>query len=171
MKKSILIVVLALLLVPAGSVAAQGKGNKGQKQTASAAQKSSKQADKPARKADADKAARKADKANKKSIPVGTSGIQQQLNDNENLSAKVRSRLPAGTDLAAASAGFQNLGQFVAAVNVSHNQGIPFHRLRGHMVDEGLSLGEAIRAERPNLDAGAIAARAQREADLMIRGR
>ena len=73
MKRSILIVVLALLLVPGGSVASQGKGNKGQKQAAKAAQKSSKEAD---------KAARKADKENKKSVPVGTSGIHQQLNDN-----------------------------------------------------------------------------------------
>ena len=43
-----------------------------------------------------------------------------------------------------AAAGFRNLGQFVAAVNVSNNLGIPFLQLKSLMVDRGMSLGQAI---------------------------
>ena len=43
--------------------------------------------------------------------------VQQKLQKNTNLANKLQSRLPAGTDLNTASAGFKNLGQFVAAVN------------------------------------------------------
>ena len=43
-----------------------------------------------------------------------------------------------------ASAGFKNLGQFVAAVNVSNNLGIPFSQLKTKMVDDGMSLGQSI---------------------------
>ena len=69
---------------------------------------------------------------------------QQKLQRNTNLASKLQSRLPAGTDLMAASAGFRNLGQFVAAVNVSNNLGIPFSELKTRMVTDGMSLGQAI---------------------------
>ena len=54
--------------------------------------------------------------------------VQQKLLKNTNLANKLQSRLPAGTDLMAASEGFKNLGQFVAAgERVLHNLGIPFN--------------------------------------------
>src|SRR6476660_6448175 len=59
--------------------------------------------------------------------------VQQKLQKNTNLAAKLTSRLPAGTDLMLASAGFRNLGQFVAAVNVSNNLKIPFTELKTKM--------------------------------------
>jgi hypothetical protein len=75
--------------------------------------------------------------------------VQQKLKQNTNLAAKLESRLPKGTDLIAASAGFKNLGQFVAAVNVSNNLGISFDDLKMKMVTNNMSLGQAIQAVRP----------------------
>jgi hypothetical protein len=88
------------------------------------------------------------------STPAGTpttelTAVQQKLKQNTNLAAKVSSRLPAGTDLMAAAAGFKNLGQFVAAANVSNNLQIPFAELKAKMVTGGMSLGQAIQAVRP----------------------
>jgi hypothetical protein len=74
--------------------------------------------------------------------------VQQKLKQNTNLAAKVASRLPQGTDLMAAAAGFKNLGQFVAAANVSNNLQISFTELKAKMMT-GMSLGQAIQAVRP----------------------
>src|SRR5512136_1599780 len=52
------------------------------------------------------------------------------LAHNTKLSSKLQSLLPPGTNLQTASQGFKNLGQFVAAVHVSHNLGIPFDQLK-----------------------------------------
>src|SRR5579864_1736315 len=46
------------------------------------------------------------------------------------LASKLSSLLPPGTNLQTAASGFKNLGQFVAAVHVSHNLGIPFAQLK-----------------------------------------
>jgi len=106
----------------------------------------------------------KADKTEKpgktktsKSAPTSTSPptptteltpVQQKLKQNTNLAAKVASRLPQGTDLMTAAAGFKNLGQFVAAANVSDNLQISFTELKAKMMS-GMSLGQAIQAVRP----------------------
>lgn len=63
----------------------------------------------------------------------GTSSLHtpgQLLAQNTQLSSKLASLLPAGTDLQTAAGGFRNLGQFVAAVHVSHNLAIPFDQLK-----------------------------------------
>jgi hypothetical protein len=96
--------------------------------------------------------------------------VQQKLQRNTNLASKLQSRLPAGTDLNTAAAGFRNLGQFVAAVNVSNNLGIPFTELKTRMVDQGMSLGQAIQDARPSTTGTTVVAtRAESEADVMIR--
>jgi hypothetical protein len=76
------------------------------------------------------------------------SPVQLKLQKNTNLAAKLQSRLPAGTNLTLAASGFRNLGQFVAAVNASHNHGISFVELKTRMVDQGMSLGQAVKAVR-----------------------
>ncbi len=49
-----------------------------------------------------------------------------------------------------ASQGFKNLGQFVAAVHVSHNLGIPFDQLKAKMIGPpSESLGKAIQDLKP----------------------
>jgi hypothetical protein len=94
--------------------------------------------------------------------------VQQKLKENTNLAAKLTSRLPAGTDLMAASAGFRNLGQFVAAVNVSNNLGISFAQLKTKTVTDRMSLGQAIQALRPVSSATIEAQRAEYDARSMI---
>ena len=94
--------------------------------------------------------------------------VQQKLLKNTNLANKLQSRLPAGTDLMAASEGFKNLGQFVAAANVSHNLGIPFERLKTSMVDDGASLGQSIQTLKKSANSDLEVQRAVREAETMI---
>ena len=74
--------------------------------------------------------------------------VQQKLQKNTNLASKLQGRLPAGTDLMTAAAGFKNLGQFVAAVNSSYNHQISFTELKTRMVDQGMSLGQAVKEVR-----------------------
>jgi hypothetical protein len=96
--------------------------------------------------------------------------VQQKLQKNTNLAAKLQSRLPAGTDLNTAAAGFRNLGQFVAAVNVSNNLGLDFTTLKTAMVTDGKSLGQAIQSQAgTTVNATEQAQRAERDADTMIR--
>lgn len=95
--------------------------------------------------------------------------VQQKLQRNTQLASKLQSRLPAGTDLMTAASGFRNLGQFVAAVNVSTNLGLDFTRLKTSMVEGGSSLGQAIQSQRRTVDGNTEAVRAQRDADAMIR--
>lgn len=99
---------------------------------------------------------------------AGATSVQRKLQHNTNLAGKVQSRLPAGTDLNAAASGFRNLGQFVAAVNVSNEAGIGFNDLKTRMVDRRMSLGQAVHDLKPNTDAS-IVKRAEKEADDLIR--
>ena len=102
------------------------------------------------------------------STTVALTPVQQKLQRNTQLASKLQGRLPQGTDLMLASAGFRNLGQFVAAVNVSNNLGIPFTQLKTQMVDNNLSLGQAIQKLRPGSDSQ-LAVQAERDADETIR--
>jgi hypothetical protein len=101
------------------------------------------------------------------SIPL--TPVQQKLQKNTNLAAKLSSRLPAGTDLMTASEGFRNLGQFVAAVNVSNNLDIPFTQLKSRMVDDNMSLGQSIQDLRPRADSTVEVRRAESDADTLLR--
>lgn len=87
---------------------------------------------------------------------------------NPQLAARLQTLLP-GTDLQAASAGFSNLGEFVAAVHVSNNLGIPFDQVKAKMVGEGMNLGNAIQALRPNANAEAATGRARQQADADLK--
>jgi len=104
------------------------------------------------------------------------------LSQNTQLSKNLASLFPAGTDLAAQSSGFKNLGQFVAAVHVSHNLGIPFTQLKctelgttkatllGMMCPtsvtntSGMSLGKSIQTIQPKTDTNQALQDANREA-------
>jgi hypothetical protein len=95
--------------------------------------------------------------------------VQQKLQRNTNLAAKLESRLPKGTDLMLAADGFRNLGQFVAAVNVSNNLKIPFADLKMSMVDEGNSLGQSIKTLRPTVDASREVSIAESQASVLLK--
>jgi hypothetical protein len=99
---------------------------------------------------------------------VALTPVQEKLQKNTNLASKLESRLPKGTDLMLASEGFRNLGQFVAAVNVSNNLNIPFAQLKTSMVDDGLSLGQSIKKLRPLADSTREASLAESQATVLL---
>lgn len=74
---------------------------------------------------------------------------------NERLSTKLQPLFPPGTDMTVASQGFKNTGQFVAAAHVSKNLEIPFDEIKSR-VASGDSLGDAVRALKPNMDKGEV---------------
>ncbi len=91
------------------------------------------------------------------------------LAHNTKLASKLQSLLPPNTNLQNAAAGFKNLGQFVAAVHVSHNLGIPFDQLKAKMMDPPKeSLGKAIQDLKPEVNAKAEAKKGHKEADRDI---
>jgi len=95
----------------------------------------------------------------------GPKSISQKLAANTKLAGKLQGLLPPGTNLQTAASGFKNLGQFVAAVHVSHNLGIPFDQLKAKMVGPpSESLGKAIHDLKPTADAKAETKKAESEA-------
>jgi len=99
--------------------------------------------------------AQKAEKAAK--------GATEALHKNPRLAESMSELLP-GQDLDAASSGFRNLGQFVAAAQASKNTGVPFNELKTRMVDRDMSLGQALKDARPALDGPAEAQKAEKAA-------
>ena len=95
----------------------------------------------------------------------GHGNLAGKLSANPALSAKLSALLPPGTNLATASAGFKNLGQFVAAVHVSKNLGIPFDQLKTKMTGPPpMSLGKAITALAPTANAKSALKTAEKQA-------
>ena len=93
------------------------------------------------------------------------SKVSDQLTDNSKLSQKLQDLLPPGTNLQQAAQGFKNLGQFVAAVHVSNNLGIPFDQLRSKMIGPpSESLGKAIHALKPDANSKTAASTAKKQA-------
>lgn len=93
------------------------------------------------------------------------SSVSDHLEDNTKLASKLQSLLPAGTNLQQAAQGFKNLGQFVAAVHVSHNLGIPFDQLKAKMIGPpSESLGKAIQALKPAANSKEETSKAEKQA-------
>ncbi len=97
------------------------------------------------------------------------SPVQKELQRNLVLADGLRNRLPAGTDLNAAAGGFRRLELFVATVHASNNMEIPFSELKRRIVNDGMTLGQAIQDGRPRSRYGAEAPRAEDEAAAAIR--
>jgi hypothetical protein len=93
----------------------------------------------------------------------GKKTTSELLTQNSKLSSNLQGLLPTGTKVEDAAKGFDHLGEFVAAVHVSHNLGIPFDQLKTEMTN-GNNLGEAIHKLRPNVDARQEAIKANQQA-------
>ncbi len=93
--------------------------------------------------------------------------VQLKVQSHTQLASKLQSRL-GGADPVLAAKGFRNFGQFVAAVNVSHNLGIPFKELKADMVQKHMSLGQSIQDLRPSANSTREADRGETEAKKMI---
>jgi hypothetical protein len=96
------------------------------------------------------------------------------------LGSRIEKMLPANMTLNTASAGFRNQGQFIAAVHVSQNLGIPFADLKATMLGTPLpgsttaalspmSLGQAIQQLKPFANATTETARAETQATSDLR--
>ena len=97
-------------------------------------------------------------------VSPGKQSPTEILSRNTQLSSRLGSLLPSGTNLTTAASGFKNLGQFIAAVHVSHNLNIPFSDLKAKMMG-GDSLGKAIHELDPNANAKNEAKKAQKQAN------
>jgi hypothetical protein len=106
---------------------------------------------------------------NTESARETTKTPEQLLTQNSKLSQNLAKLLPPGTNLETAAQGFKNLGQFVAAVHVSHNLDIPFSELRTKILS-GDSLGEAIGDLKPSVNSKDEAKKAKRQAKETMRG-
>ena len=97
------------------------------------------------------------------------STVQQELQRNTVLANTLRVRLPHGTDLVAAAGGFRRLELFVATVHASNNVAVPFSELKRRIVNDGMTLGQAIQDIRPRAQYWSEAHRAEDDAAAMIR--
>jgi hypothetical protein len=85
---------------------------------------------------------------------------------NAKLESRLRPLVPEHMTVREAAAGFGDQSQFVSAVHVSRNLGIPFESLKAKIIDERMTLGEAIRDLRPDANVWRELTRAR---DLMAR--
>jgi len=98
------------------------------------------------------------------------------------LGDRIQQMLPKNMTLDAASAGFKNQGQFIAAVHVSNNLGIPFDQLKAAMLGTSattltndtstnpMSLGQAIHKLRPTANTAVEVERAETQTSGDISG-
>lgn len=100
----------------------------------------------------------------------GNKTVADKLSNNTQLAQKLQGLLPPGTNLQDAAMGFKNLGQFVAAVHVSNNLGIPFDQLKMQMIGPPKeSLGKAIQALKPDAKSKTEASTAKKQAKQDIK--
>ncbi len=95
--------------------------------------------------------------------PKGGS-VALEIKSHPQLNSRVEALLPAGTTLETAASGFRNQGQFIAALHVSHNLGIPFDQLKTQIVTNHRSLGQSIQMLKPGANSKDEAKRGETEA-------
>ena len=93
------------------------------------------------------------------------------LMQNTQLNSQIQSLLPPGTDTQTAVKGFKSLSQFVAAVHVSKNLGIPFDDLKAKITgSNAVSLVKAVQELQPSANAKEAAKEGNRQAKQDIAG-
>ncbi|MGQ9633072.1 MAG: hypothetical protein ACUVXB_02395 [Bryobacteraceae bacterium] len=107
-------------------------------------------------------------------VRAGSNRAATLLEKNPELSSRLQALLPEGQKVSDAASGFDNLGQFVSAIHVAHNLGIPFDGLKQEML-AGSSLGQALRKLKPDLSKQELQremrrAQEQAQADLKPKG-
>lgn len=96
--------------------------------------------------------------------------LARRIERNEQLRSRVNTLLPPETTLSQAASGFQSEGQFIAALHVSKNLGIPFSDLKAKMTGpDPMTLGEAIRDLRPSANAASEVAKAENQANATMK--
>lgn len=88
---------------------------------------------------------------------------------NPKLQSRLRALLPPGLTVRQAARGFVDQSQFVSAVHVSRNLDIPFDKLKAKIVEDRMSLGQAIQVMRPDANVWRELTRARDETTRDIR--
>ena len=95
--------------------------------------------------------------------------IAAKISSKPQFNTKIAAMLPAGMTLNQASKGFKNQGQFVAALHVSQNLGIPFRDLKADMTRKHMSLGQSIQDLKKSASPTVEVRKAEHEADDDVR--
>jgi len=90
--------------------------------------------------------------------------IAAKISAKPQLNARITAMLPPHMSLNRASSGFKNQGQFIAALHVSKNLGIPFRDLKNDMTRKHMSLGQSIQDLKKSAASGTEARRGEAEA-------
>lgn len=80
------------------------------------------------------------------------------------LRARLEPLLNDGIDMNLAAKGFHDAGEFATVAHAAHNLQIPFILLQHRVLDEHMTLAQAIRKSRPHVNGAVEAARARAEA-------
>jgi len=94
--------------------------------------------------------------------PSGVIGFSPVVQD------RLKPLLNHGADMSLASEGFKSAEQFATVAHVSRNTEVPFMLLKHRVLSEGMTVPDAIRASKPDLDATAETNRARAEAKTDI---
>ena len=95
--------------------------------------------------------------------------IAAKISAKPQLNARITAMLPPHMSLNRASSGFKNQGQFIAALHVSKNLGIPFRDLKNDMTRKHMSLGQSIQDLKKSAAAPTEARRGEAEAHEDLR--
>ena len=119
--------------------------------------------------------------------PLGPMSPTTLLQQNPKLETNLAGFFPPGADLSVQASGFKNLGQFVSAVHVSHNLGIPFDNFKCTELgttaasasgttcsatvknEESMSLGKSIQTLKPDANSQQAIQEANRQAEKDIK--
>ncbi len=77
---------------------------------------------------------------------------------------RLKPLLNQGADMSLASDGFRSAEQFATLAHASRNTDVPFMLLKHRVLNEGMTVPDAIRASKPDIDAAGEANRARAEA-------
>jgi hypothetical protein len=155
MQKFRVLAVVAALSVLAGSMAGAVGPKAASRGAKVSAQAKAPKAATPANAGQRTRPAKPRDTASRPSRPDTQAAnadrsIAANISKNPHLQARVQTMLPPNMTIEQAASGFRNQGQFIAALEASKNENIPFVDLKREMTgDNPLGLGQAIQKLRP----------------------
>lgn len=94
------------------------------------------------------------------STPAGKDRVAAMMESDSQLSSRVGTLLPAGSNVASAATGFHDENEFISTAQASHNLNLPFEDMKDR-VTAGQSLGDAIHAMKPGMSESEARASAQ----------
>jgi len=100
-------------------------------------------------------------KATKPAAEATTAPVSKVTASDEELQLRMKKVLNRGADVSVAADGFKSGEQFAMVAYASKNTGVPFMLLKHRVLNEGMSLEQAILESKPVADAATEVTRAQ----------